>query len=58
MKTLPAIEVPGKTESERFENAMRQILSVPKSELDKRKEEWKREQDERKAGKTHTPEGQ
>jgi hypothetical protein len=33
MKPLPAPHVPGKTEFERFDNAVRQILSVPKEEL-------------------------
>jgi uncharacterized membrane protein len=48
MKPLPALDVPGKTESERFENAMRQILSVPKEELVKREEAWKRDREQRK----------
>ena len=30
MKPLPAPQVPGKTEFERFDNAVRQVLSVPK----------------------------
>jgi hypothetical protein len=33
MKPLPAPHVPGNTEFERFDNAVRQILSVPKAEL-------------------------
>jgi hypothetical protein len=33
MKPLPAPHVPGKTEFERFDNAMRQALSVSKEEL-------------------------
>ncbi len=33
MKPLPAPHVPGKTEFERFDNAMRQVLSVSKEEL-------------------------
>jgi hypothetical protein len=36
MKPLPAPHVPGKTEFERFDNAMRQVLSVSKEELLKR----------------------
>jgi hypothetical protein len=30
MKPLPAPNVPGKTAFERFDNAVRQVLSVPK----------------------------
>ena len=33
MKPLPAPYVPGKTEFERFENAVRKILSVSKEDL-------------------------
>jgi len=36
MKPLPPPNVPGKTEFERFDNAMRQVLSVSKEELLKR----------------------
>lgn len=41
MKPLPAPNVPGKTEFERFDNAMRQVLSVSKVELLKREEQEK-----------------
>jgi hypothetical protein len=33
MKPLPPPHVPGKSEFERFDNAMRQVLSVSKEEL-------------------------
>jgi hypothetical protein len=33
MRPLPAPDVPGKTEFERFNNAMRQVLSISKEEL-------------------------
>jgi len=36
MKPLPPPNVPGKTEFERFDNAVRQVLSVSKTELLKR----------------------
>src|SRR5947207_2217432 len=46
MKPLPAPHVPGKTEFERFDNAIRKVLSVSKEELLKReapqKRTWKR----------------
>jgi len=38
MKPLPAPNVPGKTEYERFDNAVRQVLSVSKEALLKREE--------------------
>jgi|HubBroStandDraft_4_1064222.scaffolds.fasta_scaffold57774_3 hypothetical protein len=37
MKPLPAPNLPGKAEFDRFDNAMRQVLSVSKEELLKRK---------------------
>jgi len=49
MKPLPPPDVPGKTEFERFDNAMRQILTVSKADLlkmearEKRKKERRRE---------------
>jgi hypothetical protein len=43
MKPLPAPHVPGNTESERFENALRKVLSVSKEELLKREAQEKRE---------------
>lgn len=33
MKPLPAPDVPGRTEAERFDNALRQVFSVSKDEL-------------------------
>jgi hypothetical protein len=33
MKTLPAPAVPGKTEAEKFDNAVRKMFSVSKDEL-------------------------
>jgi hypothetical protein len=50
MKPLPAPNVPGKTEAERFDNALRQVFSVSKEYLlkkeaqEKRKKERKKEQ--------------
>ena len=42
MKPLPAPHVPGKTEFERFDNAMRQVLTVSKEELLRREAEEQR----------------
>lgn len=36
MKPLPPPDVPGKTEFQRFDNAVRQVLTVSKEELLKR----------------------
>jgi hypothetical protein len=40
MKPLPAPNVPGNTEAEKFDNAVRKIFSVSKEELIKREAEW------------------
>jgi hypothetical protein len=41
MKPLPAPSIPGDTEFERFDNAMRRVLSVSKEELLKREKRAK-----------------
>ncbi len=38
MKPIPPPIIPGKTEYERFDNAVRQVLTVSKEELLKREE--------------------
>jgi hypothetical protein len=48
MKPLPAPNVPGKTESERFENALRHVLTVSKDDLLKREAESKRTRTKKK----------
>jgi len=48
MKPLPAPHVPGKTEFERFDNAMRKVLSVSKEDLLKQEAQWKRERTRKK----------
>ena len=45
MKPLPAPNVPGKTEYERFDNAVRQVLTVSKEELLKREDREKTKRD-------------
>ena len=42
MRPLPAPSVPGKTEYERFDNAVRQVLTVSKEELLKRETQEKK----------------
>ena len=48
---LPAPNVPGKTDFERFDNAMRQVLTVSKTELLKREAQEKREHKRRRRKK-------
>jgi hypothetical protein len=38
MKPLPAPNIPGKTEFERFDNAVRKVLTVSKEELLRREQ--------------------
>jgi hypothetical protein len=42
MKPLPASCVPGKTDSERFDNALRHVFTVSKDDLLKREAEEKK----------------
>jgi hypothetical protein len=44
MKPLPAPPVPGNTEAERFDNAVRKTFTVSKEEMQRREVEWKRAQ--------------
>jgi hypothetical protein len=41
MKPLPAPPVPGNTEAERFDNAVRKTFTVSKEEIERRDAEWK-----------------
>lgn len=43
-KPLPAPNVPGNTEAERMDNALRKALSVSKDDLLKEETKWKRAQ--------------
>jgi hypothetical protein len=51
MKPEPAPYVPGNTESERFDNAVRQMFTVSKVDLLKREEKWKKERSRKKRSK-------
>jgi len=44
MKTQPAPEVPGKTEAERFDNAVRKTFTVSKQEMQRREAVWQKAQ--------------
>jgi hypothetical protein len=48
MKPLPAPNIPGKTEFERFDNAVRQVLSVPKEALLRQESREKRTRERKK----------
>lgn len=41
-------EIPGATPRERFENLVRQVMSVPKAEIDRREAEWRKERAKKK----------
>ena len=51
MKPLPPPHVPGKTEFERFDNALRQILTVSKSDLLKMEAQEKSTKERKKRAK-------
>jgi len=47
MKSLPTPTVPGKTEAERFDNAVRKTFTVSKEEMQRREPEWQKAQGKR-----------
>ena len=51
MKPLPAPIVPGKTEAERFDNAVRKTFTVSKDELARREAEWQKTHSKRSEAK-------
>jgi hypothetical protein len=50
-KSLPAPNVPGKTEFERFDNFFRAVIAVPKAVIEKEEAKWKRARARKKAKK-------
>jgi hypothetical protein len=40
---LPPIQVPGSTPFEKIDNLFRAVVTVPKSEIDRREEQWKKQ---------------
>ena len=44
MKPLPAPTIPGKTDTERFNNALRKVFTVPKEEMQRREAERRKAQ--------------
>jgi hypothetical protein len=53
MKPAPPPDVPGTTEAERFDNAVRALLSTPKSTYLKEEGRLKRTRERRKKSKRH-----
>ena len=51
MKPLPAPNVPGNTDFERFDNAIRAFITVTKKDLLKAEAEWKRARERKKQAK-------
>jgi uncharacterized membrane protein len=51
MKPAPAPNVPGNTEAERMDNALRKILTVSKEDLLKAEAKWKRARARKKRSK-------
>jgi hypothetical protein len=51
MKPLPAPKVPGKTESERFDNALRHVFTVSKDDILKKEKQEKRTKERKKEQK-------
>lgn len=50
-KSLPAPNVPGNTEFERFDNFFRAVIAVPKAVIDKEEAKWKRARAKKRAKK-------
>jgi hypothetical protein len=50
MKPLPAPPVPGNTDAERFNNAVRKTFTFSKEEMQRREDEWQRTQASKKFG--------
>jgi hypothetical protein len=48
MKTLAAPSVPGNTEAETFDSAVRTVFTVSKEEMQRREVKWQRIQDKQK----------
>ncbi len=51
MKPLPSPHIPGKTEFERFDNSVRQILSVPKEGVLRREAQEKKTTERKRRAK-------
>ena len=54
MKPLPAPDIPGNTEAERMDNAVRKMFSVSKEDFLKKEANWKRSQARKKRARKST----
>jgi hypothetical protein len=54
MKPLPAPNVPGSTDWERFDNAVRKVFSVPSEAIKKERERMEGAREKRKLAKKST----
>ena len=41
---LPRIDVPGSTPFQKMDNLFRAVIAVPKAEIDRREQEWQKQQ--------------
>jgi hypothetical protein len=48
MKPLPAPNVPGSTEFQRFDNLFRAVIAVPKTAVEKEDAQWRRAREKKK----------
>lgn len=53
MNPLPAPPVPGKTEAQRFDHAIRKAFTVTKEEIQRREDKWQKFQGKVSHGKKH-----
>jgi hypothetical protein len=44
----PPIQVPGSTPFQKMDNLFRAVIAVPKAEIDRREEQWKKAQGKKK----------
>ncbi len=51
MKPHPAPHVPGNTEAERFDNAVRKMFTVAKADVLKAEQKWKQDRAKKKRAK-------
>jgi hypothetical protein len=51
MNPLPPPDIPGKTEFDRFDNAVRRVLAVSKEEMQRREAEYQKEREKKRRPK-------
>lgn len=48
-------EIPGNTPRQKFENLARRVMTVPKTEIDRREAEWRKERAKKKRQRKSKP---